>query len=244
MPASLGWAGANPTACSCGALGSVCQSLLVRITAWSEERTSVIEGFANGLEMPNCWSEGPVATIATVLLVDPPITKPPIITSLPVSTLARVEMFPRRGGPVGSTRVNAAVTVFGDVTFEIVQVAPEQSPLQPAKAKPTLAVAVQVVESPLGTGFGEQLTVPPFGGFALVVTVKVPGVEVKFAMTDFADVTFVRLQVEPVQLPLQPTKVNPEAGVAVQVELPPWLTGFGEQLTVPPAAGSTDVAIG
>jgi hypothetical protein len=72
----------------------------------------------------------------------------------------------------------------------------------------------------------------------------VPGVEVKFAVTDFGDVTFVSAQVEPEQSPLQPANVNPEEAVAVQVLLPPWLTGLLVQLTVPPAGGLAAVVIG
>src|SRR5688572_19634916 len=96
------------------ALGPDCQSSLVARTAWSEERTSVSLGFARGLAMPNAASEGPVATMATVLLPPVPITKPAIITSLPVSTCMRVEMLARRGG-LGETIVSPAKLV-GDRT--------------------------------------------------------------------------------------------------------------------------------
>src|SRR5688572_22214837 len=68
------------------------------MTAWSDERTSDIVGFANGLGMPKLASDGPVATIATVLGAEPPITKPLIITLFPVCTCPRVDRFPSRGG--------------------------------------------------------------------------------------------------------------------------------------------------
>jgi hypothetical protein len=68
---------------------------------------------AIGLVMPKAASDGPVATIATVLLPVPPITKPPIITSCPVRTSPRVEMLPRRGGlsmaKVASTEQSAVM---------------------------------------------------------------------------------------------------------------------------------------
>jgi hypothetical protein len=48
-------------------LAALCQSSLVAITAWSEERTSVSVGLASAFAMPYCASDGPVATIATVL---------------------------------------------------------------------------------------------------------------------------------------------------------------------------------
>jgi hypothetical protein len=242
MPASLGCGGANPAAWSWGAFGWDCQSLLLSTTAWSDSRTRVMTGLANGLAMPKLESEGPVATIATVLGAEPPITKPPIITSLPVRTTPRVLMFPRRGGPLALIAANVAVTLRADVTLEIVQLVPEHAPLQPVKTKPTFAVAVQVVELPCGTGLGEQLTVPPVPGLELVVTAYVTAV--KFAVTLFAAVTFESTQFEPLQSPLQLLNVKPALGVAVQVLLPPWLTGLLVQLTVPPPAGFAEAVIG
>ena len=62
-----------------------------------------------------------------------------------------------------------AVTLFAEVTFVSVQVAPTQSPLQAVKPKPAFAVAVQVLDPPWPTGFGVQLTVPAPAGFTAVV---------------------------------------------------------------------------
>src|SRR5690348_4878159 len=68
--------------------------------------------------MPNAVSEGPVATIATVLLVEPLTMKPAIITLLPVSTCMRVERFTSRasdgpggGGGGGGTATQLPVTL-------------------------------------------------------------------------------------------------------------------------------------
>src|SRR5215831_2768222 len=108
-PASSGSVGAKPCAARIEWLGSVCQSSLVAITALSEERTSVSDGLASGLLMPNGTSEGPVAVIATVLGVEPPMMRPAIITLLPVSTFNRVGMLKRRGGLVVDTTENVTV---------------------------------------------------------------------------------------------------------------------------------------
>src|SRR5262245_3333369 len=132
IAASRGWEGANPEAVSCDGLAHTfpcgqppCQSSLVAMTAWSDERTRVIFGLASGLAMPNAASDGPVATIATVLFVEPPITKPPIITSLPVCTCMRVEMFPRRGG---FEIAKVAATVQLAVIALVVYVVPASDP--------------------------------------------------------------------------------------------------------------------
>src|SRR5258708_33884235 len=95
---SSGLEGARPADWSCAALAADCQLSLVAITAWSDDRTSVSVGLASGLAMPNCASDGPDPTTATVLVAEPPTTKPPIITSLPVSTRPRAETLPSRPG--------------------------------------------------------------------------------------------------------------------------------------------------
>ncbi len=97
---SSAFEGAKPAAESCAALPALCQSSFVASTAWSNWRTRVNVGLASALAMPYWVSDGPVATIATVFAAEPPITKPPISTSLPVSTCMRVEMFARRGETV------------------------------------------------------------------------------------------------------------------------------------------------
>ncbi len=90
--------GAKPLAVIAAALAALPQLSLVASTTWSDWRTRLNVGLASALAMPYCVSDGPVATIATCLLAKPPITKPPMSTSLPVSTCMRVEMLPRRGG--------------------------------------------------------------------------------------------------------------------------------------------------
>src|SRR6185437_12941713 len=138
--------GAKPEACSWEALGSVCQSSLVATTDWSEERTSVRVGFMSGLVTPKAASEGPVATIATVLLLDPPMMKPPIMTSLPVRTSPRVEMLPRRVGLEVALKV--AVTEAAAFIVIVQAPLPEQAPDQPANVKPEAAAAESVTLVP------------------------------------------------------------------------------------------------
>src|SRR5881394_3238839 len=89
IAASSGLVGAKPAACNCATLAVVCQSSLVAMTVWSDCRTSESVGLASAFAMPYCVSEGPVATIATVCEVVPWMMRPPIITSLPVSTWPR-----------------------------------------------------------------------------------------------------------------------------------------------------------
>jgi hypothetical protein len=50
-------------------------------------------------------------------------------------------------------------------------------------------------------------------------------------------VTLLNVQVAPVQSPLKVLNTYPALVDAAQVLLPPCPTGFGEQLTVPPAVG-------
>src|SRR6185369_11472247 len=102
-------AGAKPAAWMSAALAAACQSSLVAMTAPSEERTSVIVGLASGLAMPALASEGPAAVITTVFGALPPITKPAIITSLPVSTSPRVERFTTLGCGGGGGGATASV---------------------------------------------------------------------------------------------------------------------------------------
>ena len=135
---------------------------------------------------------------------------------------------------------NVAVTVLAASTLVSVQVAPTQSPLKPLNVKPAAGVAVHVLVPPSFTGLGVHVTVPPLTGLAVAVIAKVVGattIGAKVAVTLCAARTLVSVQVAPVQSPLKPLKVKPAAGVAVQVLEPPWVTGLGVQLTVPPLAG-------
>ena len=102
--------------------------------------------------------------------------------------------------------------------------------------------AVGSLAPPEGTGFGAQLTVPPFAGLDVVVIAKV-GIGAKVADTVLAATTFVSVQVAPVQSPLKALKLKPAAGIAVQTLVPPEGTGLGVQVTVPPSAGLAAVVI-
>src|SRR5512141_2691472 len=92
--------GAKPAARICAALAASPQLSLVATMVWSDERTSVSVGLPIAFGMPAATSEGPAAVTTTVLLVEPLMMKPPIITSLPRPTLPRVEMFESFAVPV------------------------------------------------------------------------------------------------------------------------------------------------
>ena len=94
---------------------------------------------------------------------------------------------------------------------------------------------MQVLLPLYGTGFGVQLTVPPAVGLAVAVIANCA----KLAVTLLGDVTpdSVHDVDVPVQAPVKLTNPQPELGVAVQVVLPLYGTGFGVQPTVPPAVG-------
>src|SRR5215468_9087464 len=137
---------------------------------------------------------------------------------------------------------------------ETVQVpVPVQAPLQPEKVEPLAAAAVRVTEVPLAKlalhvlpqlmPAGEEVTVPVPLPALVTVRVGLVPVELKVAVTDCADaIDTVQVPV-PVQLPLQPAKVEPLAATAVRVtEAPlakvalhvlPQLTPDGEEVTVP-----------
>src|SRR6185312_463986 len=59
MADSCGSVGAKPLARIAAAFDADCQSSLVAITAWSDERTSVSVGLASGEAMPYAESDGP-----------------------------------------------------------------------------------------------------------------------------------------------------------------------------------------
>ena len=59
-----------------------------------------------------------------------------------------------------------AVTDLAEVMPVMLQLAPEQSPLQPVKTKPGFGAAVHVLLLPLSTGLGVHTAVPPAEGFA------------------------------------------------------------------------------
>jgi hypothetical protein len=132
---------------------------------------------------------------------------------------------------------------------------PVQAPLQPVKVEPVDAAAVRVTVVPLVNALlqlllhpiplGEDVTVP--APVPLVVKVRVYVVvdelRVKVAVRLLAaSTTRVQFPV-PAQAPLQPVKVEPEAGVALRAMLVPEVkealqvlpqsTPFGLEATVP-----------
>jgi hypothetical protein len=66
------------------------------IWVWPEKSCST--GSCSAPGTPSAVSEGPRARTTIVLGALPPMMKPPIITSSPVSTLPRVAMLASRGG--------------------------------------------------------------------------------------------------------------------------------------------------
>ena len=103
-------------------------------------------------------------------------------------------------------------------------------PLQPAKIDPADAVAVSVTELPVGNealqvfpqlmpaGLLVTVPVPP----PTLVTVRVEGTALNVAVTDLlALITTVHVPVPLHPLPLQPAKVDPDAGAAVNVTVVP-----------------------
>ncbi len=128
---------------------------------------------------------------------------------------------------------------------------PVQLPLQPVKMEPTAGVAVRVTAVFAVYASVQSLPQVMPAGVLLTVPIPVPALVtvrryvwgVKVAVTDCA-ADIVREQVlVPVQLPLQPVKMEPTAGVAVRVtavlaayasvQSLPQLTPTGLLLTVP-----------
>ena len=103
-------------------------------------------------------------------------------------------------------------------------------PLHPAKVDPAAAVAVKVTELPVGNGALHVLPqLMPAGLLVTVpvpppalVTVRVAGTALNVAVTDLlALITTTHVPVPLHPLPLQPPKVDPGAGAAVNVTVVP-----------------------
>jgi len=137
------------------------------------------------------------------------------------------------------------------VTLQVV-VVPVQLPLQPVKREPVVGAAVKVTMVPLlndpeqvvpqSIPAGELMTVPL--PVPALVTVSAKDGKVKVAVTVCAAlIVTLHVAVVPVQLPLQPVKVEPAAGAAVKVtmvallndpeQVVPQLIPVGELVTVP-----------
>ena len=145
-------------------------------------------------------------------------------------------------------RLKVAVTVVAAETVTVQAPVPEHPPpLQPVKVEPAAAVAVRVTAVPL-VKLAEQVApqVMPAGELVTVplpvpagVTVRVKLCRVKVAVTVVAAETVTTLDPAPEQPPpAQPVKVEPAAGVAVNVTAVP-LAKLAEQLApqlIPPGS--------
>jgi hypothetical protein len=148
---------------------------------------------------------------------------------------------------------NVAVTALLALIVRVQVPVPVQSPLQPVNVEPVAGVAVSVTLVPSSYPFehvapqlivpGELVTVPdPVPAF---VTVRVRWITNVAVAALFALIVSVHVPV-PLQSPLQPLNLEPEAGVAVSVTLvpspyeseqvAPQLIAPGELVTVPEPA--------
>ena len=131
--------------------------------------------------------------------------------------------------PIAPAKVPVTVFALSIATLQVVVRTPVQAPPQPIAADPEAgaAVRVTVVPSEKAAVQGPTVQLIPAG---LEVTVPVPvpaGITVKtgvvaatvpnVAVTPVAALTVVTVQVLPLHAPLQPAKLDPEAGVAVRV---------------------------
>src|SRR6185369_9901557 len=94
---------------------------------------------------------------------------------------------------------------------------------------------------------GVELIVPAPAPALPAVSTKASGgttIGVKFAVTDMGACTLTSAHVVPTQSPLKLSKEKPAAGVAMQVLVPPWSTGSGVQVIVPPSTGLAVAVMG
>jgi len=129
------------------------------------------------------------------------------------------------------TKLNVAVTDLAALIVTVHVPVPVQAPLQPANVEPEAAAAVRVTEAPL-LKFALQVvgqlipagllvTVPPPVPASVTVSAKVPTLNV--AVTDSAALMVTVHVPVPVQAPLHPANVEPEAAAAVRVTEAPLL---------------------
>src|SRR5215831_10095425 len=126
--------------------------------------------------------------------------------------------------------VNVAVTVVLDDKVTLQEPVPVHAPLQPVNVEPVVAAAVKVTAVPGGyvaeqlvphvMPFGEPVTVPL--PVPALVTVRPTGDALNVAVTVVVALGVTVQAPVPVQPPpLQPAKVEPVAGVAVNVTAVP-----------------------
>ena len=130
----------------------------------------------------------------------------------------------------GVPELKLAVAVSAEVMVSAQLPIPEQAPLQPVKVEPALGVAMSVIVEPPMNGekqmlpqskpSGEEVT-RPVPVPALVIVSDGGGVMVNTAPTLLAAFRVTLQLPVPEQAPLQPVKVEPEAGVAVRPTLEP-----------------------
>jgi hypothetical protein len=161
-------------------------------------------------------------------------------------------------GPVVATvrlgneaRPKVAVMLFAAsiVTVQVEPV-PEQAPLQPVKIDPFTGVAVKVIlvpkskealqVLPQSTPAGLEVTVPL--PVPALVTVRGKVSKAKLAVTVRACVMLTVQGSVPVQSPVQPVKVEPEAGVAVRATFAPTLK-FAAQASPQSMAVGVEVTV-
>ena len=130
-------------------------------------------------------------------------------------------------GAAESTKV--AVTERASLIVTVHTAAPEQSPLQPAKAEPAAGVAESATT--VSAAIDSEQSFPqsiPFGSLAtapapepVLDTASGKRFEVKVAVTDLSSPSVTTHSPEPVQSPVQPVKVDSSSGTARRVTSAP-----------------------
>ena len=130
---------------------------------------------------------------------------------------------------------NVAVTFFAWLIFTMQDSAPVQAPFQLAKLDPASGIAVSVTTAPLvklalhaapqliPPGLEATIPVPAPSLVTLSMNVLGSGATAKDAVTPWAEFIVTEQLPVPLQAPLQPAKVEPEAAAAVNVTLVPEL---------------------
>ncbi len=159
--------------------------------------------------------------------VGPQLIPAGLLVTVPLPLPALVTV---RVNPIVKVKVAVTDLLASMRTVQVVAV-PLQAPLQPVKVEPAAGVAVRVTVVPLGKAAehmvpqsipaGLLVTLPLPLPALVTVRVKVVTSE-KVAVTNLlASMTTVQVVAVPLQAPLQPVKVEPEAGAAVRVTVVP-----------------------